>query len=256
MKLRHCLAPTIVIGVLGLSVLFAQAADAANIKVAVAANFTAAAKEIAADFKTKTGNDVELSFGSTGNLYNQIAQGAPFDVFLAADTKRPAKAVAKGFAVKGSAFTYAVGKIALYSTNAKLVTGKETLTKATFDKIAIANPKTAPYGAAAVETMKALGVYDGLKARIVQGNNIAQTFQFVATGNAALGFVALSEIAGSEKGSRWVVPASYYTPIRQDAVLLAGGKGNKAAAAFVAFLKGPDAAKVIEKYGYAVGAEK
>ncbi len=229
---------------------------AGEARVAVAANFTAAAKEIAAAFRSKTGEDAVLSFGSTGQLYNQISQGAPFDVFLAADAKRPAMAVKGGQAVEGSEFTYAVGRIVLYSADPALVRGSGTLNAARFRKIAIANPKTAPYGAAAVETMKKIGVYDALRPKIVEGNNIAQTFQFVSSGNAELGFVALSEVAGREGGSRWVVPSGDYRPIRQDAVLLTGGADNEAATAFVAFLKGPEAARIMEKYGYAAGGTR
>ncbi|MCE7027400.1 molybdate ABC transporter substrate-binding protein [Jiella avicenniae] len=221
--------------------------------VAVAANFTEPAKEIAAAFAEKTGDTAELSFGSTGSLYAQIGQGAPYEVLLAADDERPRRAVTEGLGVEGSAFTYAVGTLVLYSADPDLVTGPGTLTGGSFDKIAIANPKTAPYGAAAVETMRKLGVYDDLASRIVQGNSIAQTFQFVATGNAELGFVALSQIATTKGGSRWVVPAEDHAPIRQDAVLLNTGASNPAAKAFLDFLKSPEAAKIIEKYGYATG---
>ncbi|MCT8266447.1 molybdate ABC transporter substrate-binding protein [Afifella sp. JA880] len=229
-------------------------AAAAETNVAVAANFTEAAKEIAAAFKEKTGDEAALSFGSTGQLYTQISQDAPFEVFLAADDERPAKAIAEGYAVEGSDFTYAIGKIVLWSTDADLVTGEDTLTSGDFDKISIANPTTAPYGAAAVEAMKALGVYDDLEPKIVQGNNIAQAFQFVQTGNAELGFVALSQIAASDEGSRWEVPADLYTPIKQDAVLLKKGEESEAAKAFLDFLKGPEAGAIIEKYGYGTSA--
>jgi len=225
-------------------------ADKTN--VAVAANFTQAAKEIAAAFKAETGHEAVLSFGSTGQLYTQITQDAPFEVFLAADTRRPARALAEGFGVEGWDFTYAVGKIVLWSTDAALVKGKETLDGGGFDRIAIANPDTAPYGAAAVEATKGLGVYEMLEAKIVQGNNIAQAFQFVETGNAELGFVAKSQIAGNDAGSRWEVPSELYTPIRQDAVMLKKGADNAAAAAFLDFLKGPVAGAVIKKYGYGV----
>nr|WP_246008598.1 molybdate ABC transporter substrate-binding protein [Afifella aestuarii] len=229
-------------------------AAAAETNVAVAANFTEAAKEIAAAFEEKTGDEATLSFGSTGQLYTQISQDAPFEVFLAADDERPAKAVSEGYAVEGSAFTYAIGKIVLWSTDADLVNGEDTLKSGDFNKISIANPTTAPYGAAAVETMKALGVYEDLEPKIVQGNNIAQAFQFVQTGNAELGFVALSQIAASDEGSRWEVPADLYTPIKQDAVLLKKGEESAAAKAFLDFLKGPEAGAIIEKYGYGTAA--
>ena len=152
--------------------------------------------------------------------------------------------------VANSRFTYAVGKLVLFGTNATLITGEQTLRVAKFNKIAIADPVTAPYGAAAVQVMKALGVYDALASKIVQGSDIAQTFQFVETGNAELGFVALSQVIAKQGGSRWMVPANMYSPIRQDAVLLRSGADSEAAKAFLAFMKGPEAAKVIEKFGY------
>ena len=229
-----------------------HSARAAETNVAVAANFTAAAKDIASAFKAETGHEAVLSFGSTGKLYTQIANGAPFQVFLAADTKRPAKALAEGLGVAGTSFTYATGKIVLYSVDAALVDGdgKVLGTPDKFEKLAIANPKTAPYGAAAVEAMTKLGVYDSVKAKIVQGDSIAQTHQFVATGNAQLGFVALSQVVADDKGSKWVVPADLYAPIAQDAVLLKTGADSEAAKAFLAFLKGDTAHAIIEKYGY------
>jgi molybdate transport system substrate-binding protein len=228
-------------------------AQAGQTNVAVAANFTEAAKKIAQAFKAKTGNEAILSFGSTGQLYTQISQGAPFEVFLAADDARPKKAVDEGLAVKGSQFTYAIGKLVLWSRDSKLVQGAETLKSGKFEKIAIANPTAAPYGAAAVQAMKAEGVYDKLQPKIVQGSNIAQTYQFVETGNAELGFVALSQVANSKGGSRWVIPADLYDPIRQDAVLLTKGANSEAATGFVEFLKGPEAARIMESYGYGTG---
>lgn len=235
---------------LAVVVSMASPAAAESTVVAVAANFTEPAREIAAAFAEKTGDTAELSFGSTGSLYAQIGQGAPYEVLLAADDERPARAVAEGLAVEGSQFTYAIGTLVLYSADAGRVTGPETLRDAAIGRIAIANPKTAPYGAAAVETMRKLGVYDALKGKIVEGSSIAQTFQFVSTGNAELGFVALSQITGREAGSRWVVPAEDHAPIRQDAVLLEAGSDNETASAFLDFLKGPEAAAIIERYGY------
>lgn len=228
-------------------------ARAGEVKVAVAANFTEAAKEIGQLFEKTTGHRALFSFASTGILYTQISQQAPFEVFLAADQARPEKAVDEGFAVAGSRFTYATGKIVLYSRDKDLVSGESTLKTAHFSKLAIANPLTAPYGAAAVATMKKLGVYDGVKSRIVRGNNIAQTYQFVETGNAELGFVALSQVARRDTGSRWLVPGRMYPPIAQDAVLLKLGADNPAAEAFVDFLKGPEAAEVKVKFGYGTG---
>jgi molybdate transport system substrate-binding protein len=228
-------------------------AQAAKTNVAVAANFTEASQEIAEAFKQKTGHEAVLSFGSTGQLYTQITQEAPFEVFLAADDERPAKAVEEGFAVPDSQFTYAIGKSVLWSKDRDLVQGGATLKHGAFTKIAIANPETAPYGAAAVQAMQALGVYDQLSPKIVQGNNIAQTFQFVATGNAELGFVALSQVVSNGEGSRWEVPAGLYEPIRQDAVLLKTGEDNEAAKGFLEFLQ-RSAPSIIAKYGYGTAA--
>ena len=170
-------------------------AFAGQTNVAVAANFTEAAREIAAAFKTKTGHDAVLSFGSSGQLYTQITQDAPFQIMLSADAQRPQKIVDEGLGMTDSRFTYAIGKLVLWSRTDGLVKGEDTL-KGSFAKIAIANPTAAPYGAAAVEAMKKLGVYEALQPKIVQGNNIGQTFQFIDTGNAELGFVALSQLAG------------------------------------------------------------
>lgn len=220
--------------------------------VAVAANFTAPVREIAALFKQKTGHDVVLSFGPSGQLFQQITQDAPFQVFLSADEKRPRMAIAAGLAVKDSLFTYAVGKLVLWSKSLDVANGDAALKRAKFDRIAIGNPTAAPYGAAAVETMKALHLYDALAPKIVRGNSIAQTFQFVDTGNAQVGFVALSQLAKVAQGSRWLVPQDLYTPIRQDAVLLKKAAHDAAAIAFMQFLKGPEARAIIEKYGYAL----
>ncbi len=228
-------------------------AHAGDINVAVAANFTAPAEEIGELFEAATGHRAILSFGSTGQLFTQITQAAPFEVFLAADQERPAKAIEDGLAVADSLFTYALGRIVLFSEDPDLVTGEEMLQTGDFTRIAIANPVTAPYGAAAVETMRELGVYDRLEAKIVQGSNIAQAYQFVATGNAELGFVALSQVIGHEEGSRWIVPETLHSPIAQDAVLLQSGAENEAALAFIGFLKGAEARAVIEAYGYGAG---
>jgi molybdate transport system substrate-binding protein len=234
------------------AIMAAGAAHAADTNVAVAANFTEPAKEIARLFEAGTGHKAILSFGATGQFHAQITQAAPFQVFLSADRTTPRKLVDDGLAAGDSLFTYAIGKLVLFSASADLVQGEQTLRDARFEKIAIANPVTAPYGAAAVEAMKALGVHERLAGKIVQGGNIAQTFQFVDTGNAELGFVALSQVIERRGGSRWIVTPDLYTPIRQDAVLLKNGAESAAARAFVAFLKGPQALAVIEKYGYGV----
>ena len=230
-------------------------AMAAETKIAVAANFTDAVKEIATAFQAKTGHEAVLSFGSSGALYTQITQEAPFEIMLSADTERPKKIIDDGLGVAGSRFTYAVGKLVLWSKNADLVKGEETLKSGAFAKIAIANPVGAPYGTAAIETLEALKLDETLKPKIVQGNNIGQTFQFVDTGNAELGFIALSQVTGKSEGSRWMVPQALYTPIRQDAVLLKKGASNEAAKAFLAFLKGAEARAIIEKYGYAIDSQ-
>ena len=242
-----------VLAVSALALGTASAAHADQTNVAVAANFTDAATEIAQAFREKTGHEAILSFGSTGQLYTQITQAAPFEVFLAADQARPTKAVEEGFAAE-SQFTYAIGKSVLWSKDPDLVQGEATLKNGAFTKIAIANPETAPYGAAAVQAMHALGVYDQLAPKIVQGNNIAQTFQFVETGNAELGFVALSQVVSNSEGSRWEVPADLYEPIRQDAVLLETGEDNEAAKGFLEFLQSPEAAAIIAKYGCGTAA--
>jgi molybdate transport system substrate-binding protein len=236
-----------------LTVLLGNNAFAAQTNVAVAANFTDAAKEIAAAFKQKTGHEAMLSFGSSGQFYSQINQDAPFQIFLSADDERPKKLVDDGLGVADSLFTYAIGKLVLWSKTPNFVKDAETLKAGAFSKLSIANPTAAPYGVAAVETLKALKLYDSLQPKIVQGNTIAQAFQFVDTGNAELGFIALSQLAGNTSGSRWQVPQELYTQIRQDGVLLQKGASNEAAIGFIAFLKGPEARAIIEKYGYVLG---
>ena len=227
-------------------------ARAGETHVAVAANFTEPAKEIAALFKEKTGHNAVLIFGASGPFYTQITHDAPFQVFLSADVERPKAALDNGFAVPGSLFTYAIGKLVLWSKVVDVTKGDEALKAGNFMKLAIANPNAAPYGAAAVETMKALGVYDALQPKIVQGNSIAQAFQFVDTRNAEVGFVALSQLYGVIDGTRWLVPPSLYAPIRQDAVLLKKGENDEASKAFLEFLKGPEARAIIERFGYAL----
>jgi molybdate transport system substrate-binding protein len=238
------------LGVMAAS-LIGSNAFAAQTNVAVAANFTDAAKEIATTFKQKTGHDAVLSFGSSGQLYTQITQDAPFQIMLSADEERPKKLISDGLGVADSQFTYAIGKLVLWSKDPNLVTGEATLTSGAFAKLSICNPVAAPYGAAAVETMKSLKLYDALQPKLVEGANIAQAFQFVATGNAEIGFVALSQLRGDSGGSRWLVPQNLYKSIKQEAVLLKKGANNEAAVAFMAFLKGPQARAIIEKYGYA-----
>jgi molybdate transport system substrate-binding protein len=234
--------------------LAATSAFAGQTNIAVAANFTDAAKEIAAAFKQKTGHEAVLSFGSSGQFYTQITQDAPFQIMLSADDERPQKLVSDGLGVPESRFTYAIGKLVLWSKDPNAVKGEATLTHAAFTKLSICNPVAAPYGAAAVETMKSLKLYDSLQPKLVEGANITQAYQFVATGNAEVGFVALSQLTGNNEGSRWLVPQNLYKQIRQDAVLLKKGANNEAATAFMTFLKGPEARAIIEKYGYEIGS--
>lgn len=244
--------PMLIAAIAGvLSLALGGAALAGETKVAVAANFTDAAKEIAARFKAKTGHEANLSFGSSGQFYAQIANGAPFEVFLSADAERPLKAEAEGLAVPGSRFTYATGRLVLYSKTPGLVDGKGAVLKTgKFDKLSIADPKTAPYGEAAVETLTKLKLYDALKPKIVQGSSITQAFQYVQTGAAELGFVALSQVINEPGGSRWLVPAADHAPIDQQAILLKTAEKSEAARAFLAFLKGPEAKAIIRRCGY------
>lgn len=229
----------------------APSASAAGARVAVAANFTEPAKEIAARFEARSGYNLSLSFGASGQFFTQIANGAPFEVFLSADAERPQMAETEGLAVPGTRFTYATGRLALWSKTPGLVdSGGAVLSRRSFQKIAIADPKAAPYGLAAVETMRKLGVYDRLSARLVTGVSIAQVYQFVDTGAAEVGFVALSQVVNHREGSRWIVPASNHAPIAQQAVLLKTGVDNAAARAFLQFLKGPEAKAIVRRYGY------
>jgi molybdate transport system substrate-binding protein len=222
----------------------------AEVQVAVAANFSKVAEEIGMAFKAKTGHDVKLSPGATGALYTQITQGAPFTVFLAADNKRPTQAVKEGFGVDGTVFTYAIGKSVLYSPTIDVTDGAAVLKAGSFQHIAIAEPKAAPYGAAAMEVLDKLGLTDAIAPKVVTGENITQTQQFVDSGNAELGFVALSQVIDKPAAQVWRVPAELYSPILQDAVLLKTGENDDAAKAFLQFLQSDEAHAIIEKYGY------
>lgn len=234
--------------------LVACAAQADEVQIAVAANFTAPIKEIATAFEKDTGHKVVVAFGPTGGFYAQIKNGAPFEMFLAADDVVPAKLEAEGEALPNSRFTYAVGKLVLWSPNADYVDAKgEVLKKNAFQHLSIANPKTAPYGAAALQVLETLKLTQAVQLKLVEGANIVQAHQFVATGNAELGFVALSQVSKDGKltsGSGWIVPADLYKPIRQDAVLLNKGKANPAAKALSDYLKGAKAKAIIKAYGY------
>ena len=225
-------------------------AAADEVIAAVAANFTEPAKEIAALFTAKTGHTVTYTFGPSGQFYTQITQGAPFEVFLSADAARPKKAIEEGFAVAGTDFTYAVGKLVLWSADPAKVDDKGAVLKTDLEHVAIADPKSAPYGAAAIEAMQKLGVYETLEPKLVTGKSITQAYEFVATGNAPVGFVAYSQVIGKTVGSSWMVPADLYQPIRQDAVLLKTGAEDAAAKAYLDFLKTPEVLEIIRKYGY------
>lgn len=224
--------------------------SAGEVSVAVAANFTRPAEEIGAAFTAKTGDTVVFSFGASGALYTQITQAAPFEVFLSADNRRPAQAVADGLGVEGSVFTYAVGRVVLYSPTVDVTDGAAVLKAGAFQHIAIADPLTAPYGNAGLKAVEKLGLTEAITPKVVTGQNIAQTLQFVDSGNAEVGFVALSQVIGKPASRVWVVPAEDYSPILQDAVLLRTGEADPAAKAFVEFLKGPEATDIIKEFGY------
>ncbi|WP_024695305.1 molybdate ABC transporter substrate-binding protein [Pseudomonas syringae] len=225
-----------------------------EVQVAVAANFTAPIQAIAKDFERDTGHKLVAAFGATGQFYTQIKNGAPFEVFLSADDTTPAKLEQEGDTVKGSLFTYAIGTLALWSAKEGYVDDQGSVLKGNqYQHLSIANPKTAPYGLAATQVLGKLGLVDATKAKIVEGQSITQAYQFVSTGNAELGFVALSQIYKDGKltsGSAWIVPAALHDPIKQDAVILNKGKDNPAAKALVQYLKGPQAAAIIKSFGY------
>ncbi|OZI28623.1 molybdate ABC transporter substrate-binding protein [Bordetella genomosp. 7] len=233
-------------------------APAAEVQVAVAANFTAPMQALSQAFERDTGHRAVAAYGATGQFYAQIRHGAPFEVFLAADQERPARLEAEGLIVPGSRFTYAVGSLVLWSAQPDLVDDRgAVLAQNGFRHLAIANPKAAPYGVAAMQVLHNLGLVPAVASRIVEGQSIAQAYQFVASGNAELGFLALSQVYKDGKltaGSAWIVPPSLHEPIRQDAVILARGASNPAARAFVDFLKSPRAAEVIRSFGYEVAA--
>lgn len=228
--------------------------QAAEVQVAVAANFVAPLEKISAGFTAATGHRLKTSAGATGKFYSQIVAGAPFEVLIAADDETPKKLIGEGHAVAGSNFTYAIGKLVLWSAKPGFVDHQgAVLASGNFEHIAIANPKVAPYGAAALQVIKALGLTAAITPKLVTGESIAQAFQFVGTGNAELGFVALSQVAAPAKpatGSYWLVPQNLYGEIRQDAVLLKAGADNPAAKALLAYLRSPAAQEVVKSFGY------
>jgi len=251
--LKYSIGIVAVIALLGMTVK-PDATRSDSINVAIATNFTAPMREIAAEFEKDTGNHLILSFSSSGKIYSQINNGAPFDVFLSADTHKPELLERNHLAVRGSRFTYALGTLVLWSPNIDIVDADgAVLSQDTFSHIAIANPKLAPYGTAAQQVMQNLGVWPQQQQKLVQGENIAQTYQFVSTSNADLGFVALSQVMAKgimSNGSSWVVPSELYSPIRQDAVLLNTGKDNTVALALMDYLKSDKAVAIIKSYGY------
>jgi len=239
---------------LGLAALtFAARAD--EIQVAVAANFAPAAQKIAARFEHDTGNTVKLSFGATGKFYAQIEAGAPFDVLLAADQATPAKLAAEGKATAATLHTYAIGRLVLWSADPALVDGQGAVLKSDkWKRLSVADAKLAPYGQAAKETLAALKLTDAVQPRVVTAENIGQALQFVQSGNAELGFVALGQVQPADgskvPGSMWLVPDNLYAPIKQDVVVIAATKVSKAATAFVDYLASDTARAVIKAYGY------
>lgn len=237
-----------------LAAAFCAPSFAGEVQVAVAANFTAPMKVIAAQFEKDTGNKVLASYGATGKFYAQIHNGAPFDILLAADDDTPARLDQEKATVAGSRFTYAIGKLVLWSAQPGVVDAKgDVLAAGKFDHIAVADPKLAPYGLAARETLQKLNLFTALAPKFVTGDNIGQTYQFVASSAAPLGFVAMSQVYENNQlksGSAWVVPATLYSPIRQDAVVLSKGASNAAVTAFIGYLKGDKARAVIRSFGY------
>lgn len=232
-----------------------EALQAEEVLVAVSANFTGAAKALKVSFKQQTGHSLKISYGSTGKLYAQIVNGAPFEVFLAADSRHPEKVEAAGLAVPGSRFSYARGRLVLWSADeGQFDYGEHYLRQGEYLRLAIANPKTAPYGLAAKQVMQHLGLWEDVQKQLVRGDSIAQTFQFLVSGNAQAGFVAHSQLNQwrGQKGSLWIIPDDYYQAIVQQAVLLHKGAENPAAQAFVAFLRSPKARAIISEFGYGI----
>ena len=246
------------VGLLLAAALQVGPARADRVQVAVASNFSAPMQRLAAEFEKDTGHKAELSLGATGKFYAQIRNGAPFEVLLSADDETPARLTAEAAAVPGSAFTYAIGRLVLWSAQPGFVDAQgAVLQQARFRHLALANPKTAPYGTAAIEALTQLGLLDALRPKFVQGENIAQTQQFVASGNAELGFVALSQVwrdGALAEGSAWVVPAALHAPLRQDAVLLLPGRGKPAALALLSYLRSDKARALIRGFGYELPA--
>jgi molybdate transport system substrate-binding protein len=242
------------VALFALALSLAAPAHAGEVQVAVAANFTGPMERIAPAFEQATGHKALIAYGTVGKFFAQIRSGAPFEVLVSADEETPIRLEKDGLALPESRFTYAAGKLVLWSATPGLVDERgEVLRRGDFRHLAIANPKVAVYGAAAVEVMNRLGVHADQQGKLVLGENITQAYQFVATGNAELGFVALSQVYKDGQfapGSHWLVPPDLYPRLRQDAVLLTRGQGNPAAQALLAYLKSDAARTVIRAYGY------
>ena len=254
-RCRHAGPPRVLVATLATLLIGAVGrAAAATVDVAVAANFNAPMQRIAQAFERATGHRAVLAVGATGGLYAQIRNGAPFQVLLAADDETPARIEKEGTGVAGTRFTYAIGRLVLWSRQPGLVDDQGAVLRGNgYARLALANPKLAPYGAAAIAVLRGMGLIDRLQPRLVQGDNIAQTYQFVATGNAQIGFVALSQVSVDGRiaqGSDWIVPENLHAPIRQDAILLAPGRNQPAATALLDFLRGPEARAIIRQFGY------
>lgn len=235
---------------------FAPLVHSDDVRVAAASNIIGPMQSIAAAFEAAAGHPVKVSYGSSGKLYAQIQHGAPFDVFFSADQDKPARLEAADMILKGSRYTYAIGQLALWSANKQAIDANASLLlEGRFRKLAIANPRLAPYGVAAVEVLDRLNLTNDTRPRWVQGENIAQTYQFVSTGNADLGFVAVSQIIVDGRlnhGSAWIVPEDMYTPIKQDAVLLKRAQNSAPAQAFLTFVKSPAATDILRSFGYQI----
>ena len=245
---RHCISLVLALGFVSLAVCGQETS------IAVASNFSAPMQKLVSTFQDASGHHIKVSSGATGKFYSQIQNGAPFDILLSADQETPERIENEKSGIAHTRFTYATGVLGLWSAREGFVDSKgEVLRNASFHHVAIADPKLAPYGQAAAQTLQALGLTDKLKSKLVQGENIGQTFQFVASANAELGFIALSQVFLDGKlkdGSAWIVPSDLYRPLHQDAILLNAGKDNPAAKAFLAFLKTDKAKRIMQAYGY------
>ena len=234
--------------------LFGQASWSATVLVAVAANFSKPMTEIVSQFEKATGHSAKLSFGSSGKFVSQLENGGPFEVLLSADEKGPEKLEQAGLTVPNSRFVYALGKLVLWSATPNFVDDKgKILMTSNFKHLALADPKVAPYGAAAIDVLKKMKLLEKLQPLFVQGENIAQTYQFISTANAELGFLALSQVIKNGKivgGSSWIIPDNLHAPIRQTAVLMKTGAENPAARALIDYLKSIPALAIIKKHGY------